>query len=47
MTYNYCKKIIAGGKYDKEEMMDKLDIFLLAGRISDEQYKELVGLLEE
>ena len=47
MTYNYCKKIIAGGKYDKEEMMDKLDVFLLAGRISDEQYKELVGLLEE
>ena len=45
MTYNYCKKIIAGGKYDKEEMMDKLDVFLLAGRISDEQYKELVNLL--
>lgn len=46
MTYNYCKKIIAGGKYNKEEMMDKLDVFLLAGRITDEQYKELVGMME-
>lgn len=45
MTYNYCKKIIAGGKYDKAEMMDKLDVFLLAGRITDEQYKELVNLI--
>lgn len=42
MTYGYCKKIIAGGRYDKKEMLDKLDVFLLAGRITDEQYKEVV-----
>ena len=29
MTYGYCKKIIASGKYDKNEMKDKLDVFLL------------------
>lgn len=46
MTYNYCKKIIANGNYNKDDMLDKLDVFLLAGRITDEQYKELVGLLE-
>ena len=28
MTYGYCKKIIASGKYDKNEMKDKLDVFL-------------------
>lgn len=47
MTYNYCKKIIAGGKYNKDDMKDKLDIFLLANRITDEQYKELVAMMEE
>ncbi len=47
MTYGYLKKIIAGGKYIKEDLMDKLDVFLLANRITDEQYTELVSLLEE
>ena len=46
MTFGYCKKIIAGGRYDKFDMLDKLDIFLLAGRITDEEYKELVGMME-
>ncbi|MGN0106091.1 MAG: hypothetical protein ACI4A5_00155 [Hominilimicola sp.] len=46
MTYGYCKKIIARGNYDKEEMLDKLDVFLLAGRITDEQYKELSTMME-
>ena len=45
MTYGYCKKIIASGTYDKNEMKDKLDIFLLANRITDEQYKELTQLI--
>lgn len=38
-------KIIASGKYDKNEMKDKLDVFLLANRITDEQYKELIQLI--
>ncbi len=46
MTYRLIKKIIAKGNYDKDELMDKLDVFLLAGRITDEQYKELVGMIE-
>ena len=29
MTYGYCKKIIASGKYDKNEMKDKLDVFFV------------------
>ena len=45
MTYGYCKKIIASGKYYKNEMKDKLDFFLLANRITDEQYKELIQLI--
>ncbi len=46
MTYIYCKKIIDGGKYDKTEMLDKLDVFLLANRITDKQYNELAAMME-
>lgn len=46
MTYGYCKKIIAKGNYDKQGMTDKLDVFLLAGRITNEEYTELIGLMD-
>lgn len=46
MTYTYCKKVIANGTYGtKEEMLNKLDVFLLNNRITQDQYNELVGLL--
>ena len=47
MTYGLIKKVIAKGNYDKDELMDKLDVFLLAGRITDEQYKELAEMLKD
>lgn len=47
MTYGLIKKIIAKGNYDRNDLMNKLDIFLLAGRITEEQYKELAGMLGE
>lgn len=46
MTYIYCKRVIENGTYGtKEDMMIKLDVFLLNNRITQEQYTELVGLL--
>jgi hypothetical protein len=43
MTYNNCKKVIANGNYGtKEDLLVKLDVFLLNNRISEEQYNELV-----
>ena len=46
MAYIYCKKVIQNGTYGtKEDMMIKLDVFLLNNRITQEQYTELVGLL--
>ena len=45
MTYIYCTKVIERGSYNRENMLDKLDVFLLAGRITDEQYKELIDLI--
>lgn len=45
MTYNVCKRVIQGGNYDKEDMQIKLDVFLLHNRITQEQYEELVDLM--
>lgn len=46
LTYIYCKKVIENGTYGtKEDMQIKLDIFLLNNRISQDQYTELVELL--
>ena len=45
MTYSRLKKLIENGAYDKESMMSKLDVFLLADRITSEQYNELFGMM--
>jgi hypothetical protein len=45
MTYARLKKLIENGAYDKESMMNKLDVFLMANRITEEQYNELVSLM--
>lgn len=47
MTYLNCKKIIENGNYDKESMLEKLDIFLLNNRIDKDQYNELVNLINK
>jgi hypothetical protein len=45
MTYMAMKKIIQAGSFDKEDVMEKLDIFLAGNRITKEQYKELSALV--
>ena len=45
MTYERLKKLIENGVYVKEDMMNKLDVFLMANRITEAQYEELVGLM--
>lgn len=44
MTYRMCKQLIALGK--TEGLSDKIDLFLLAGKITEEQYSELIGLIK-
>ena len=47
MTYKLCVTVINKGTYGtKEEMLIKLDVFLLNNRITQEEYEELVNLLE-
>ena len=46
-TYKLCKSVIMSKNYDSvDEMMDKLDAFLLRNRITQEQYEELTALLQ-
>ena len=46
MTYRNCKKLIEAGRYEYNDMMNKLDVFLLGDRIAQEQYTELVALMD-
>lgn len=50
MTYERCKNVIVGqiskGTLDKEDMFNKLDVFLLRGRITDREYQELADIME-
>lgn len=47
VAYNLMKRIISRGDYDRAETMDKLDAFLAADRITAEQYKELVEMMNK
>ena len=47
MTYERCKKLIQNGSYEQEDMLKKLDVFLLADRITTEQYNELVSMMQK
>lgn len=46
MTYTRIKKIIQSGRYNREDMLGKLDVFLLAGRITIQEYDELAEMME-
>lgn len=52
MIYELLKNIISSKDYageskaEKEEMLNKLDVFLTFNRISKEQYKELHNIVE-
>ena len=45
MIYARIKKLIEKGAYEQEDMLKKLDVFLLMNRITEEQYQELVGMM--
>lgn len=45
MTYKLMKRIITKGGYDEEKTKQKLDVFLMADRITTEEYQELMELM--
>ena len=44
-TYQYSRLIIEHNRYEYSDMFAKLDLFLLVGRITEEEYIELTGML--
>ncbi len=45
MTYDFCKMIIEKKTYVRADMLEKLDLFYLRGRVTCEQYEELVEMI--
>lgn len=41
--FEILKRVIARGGYDTADIQNKLDVFLLYGRITQAQYEELQG----
>ena len=46
-TYNTARRLIQAGRCEREHMLACLDIFLMAARISPEQYTELILMLPD
>ena len=44
-TYENCKLIIESNRYTYDDMFNKIDLFLMVGRITEAEYVELTGLL--
>ncbi len=45
MAYKLIKRVNTRGGYDKNDMMDKLDAYLAFGRITAEEYRELMAMV--
>lgn len=46
MTFERIKRIIQSGRYDPQDIFAKLDVFLLAGRITPKEYDTLAEMME-
>jgi hypothetical protein len=44
-TYENLKIVITGGKKSKDDLLAMMDVFLMRGRITMEQYNELFDML--
>lgn len=46
MAYKCMIKLIAKGERSKDALLNMADVYYAAGRLSDEQYEEIVALIE-
>ena len=46
MIYKLLKKLIDSKNYIYEDILNKMDVFLLGGRITTEEYTELKELID-
>ena len=47
MAYRSMLQVIKNGRQTKEQLLNKCDVFLSAGRITEEQYEDLVTRINE
>ncbi len=47
LLYTSLFKIIESGDYDKEDMRHRVDIFCFGGRLDNEQYQKLTGMMDD
>lgn len=47
MAYKLLKNLVAMGRKSKEELLDMADVYYGVGRITSEQYTELIGLINQ
>lgn len=45
MIYTLLKNLVEAKKYNKEDMLNKLDVFFAFDRITVEQYQELLEMI--
>ncbi len=45
MLYKNLVKMITRGSFVKEDLLSKMDIYLLNNRITEEEYNELIALM--
>lgn len=45
-TYKTLKRVLENGNKNDSVTIDKLDVFLIGNRITEDEYKELAEMLE-
>lgn len=45
MIYTLLKNKITRGNYNQDDLKNKMDVYLLCNRITEEQYNELTALM--
>ena len=47
MAYKILKYLVASGRKTKDELLGMADVYYGAGRLTEEQYTEIIGMIGE
>lgn len=47
MLFKVLQNLIKNKRYSKEDIQDRIDVFMAYNRITEEQYAELMSLIDE
>lgn len=47
MLFKVLQNLIKNKRYSKEDIQDRVDVFMAYNRITEEQYAELMNLIDE